>query len=200
MADSTTSPAEMAGILRGIIGRPTGNSKAVVERGPVSHFAAAVGSTSPIYRDQKAAEAAGFRSIPAPPTWPVAMDFCGKFEEMQPAPPPTSNPMMAALGPLMASGGLLLHGEQEFIYHRPIEVGDVLLGEGTITDAYRERVQGQDDDLHRQRDQLERRKDRRTGRHRSDEPDPSHLALIDTGACDRLWRECEVNDEPLSWG
>ena len=30
----------------------------------------------------------------------------------------------------------MLHGEQEFEYHRPVEVGDVLVGEGKITDLY----------------------------------------------------------------
>ena len=31
---------------------------------------------------------------------------------------------------------LVLHGEQEFEYHRPVEVGDVLVGEGKIKDLY----------------------------------------------------------------
>jgi hypothetical protein len=42
----------------------------------------------------------------------------------------------------MANGGLILHGEQEFIYHRPIEVGDVLVGEGKISDAYQKESKG----------------------------------------------------------
>ena len=139
VADGSASLEE---ILKGIIGKPTGRSKVVVERGPVSHFAAAVGSTSPIYRDLDAAKAAGFTSIPAPPTWPFAMEFSGKFEEIQPADGEAGNPLMAAMGPLMAKGGLILHGEQEFIYHRPIEVGDVLIGEGKITDAYQKESKG----------------------------------------------------------
>ncbi len=35
-----------------------------------------------------------------------------------------------------AKGALVLHGEQEFEYHRPVEVGDVLVGEGVIKDIY----------------------------------------------------------------
>jgi hypothetical protein len=31
---------------------------------------------------------------------------------------------------------LVLHGEQEFEYHRPILAGDVLVGEGKVTEAY----------------------------------------------------------------
>ena len=42
----------------------------------------------------------------------------------------------------MAKGGLILHGEQEFIYHRPVEVGDVLVSEGKITDAYQKESKG----------------------------------------------------------
>jgi hypothetical protein len=139
VADGAASVEE---ILKDIIGKSTGTSKVVVERGPVSHFADAVGSTSPIYRDLDAAQAAGFKAIPAPPTWPFAMEFSGKFVEIQPDEPPTPSPLLAAMGPLMANGGLILHGEQEFIYHRPIEVGDVLVGQGTITEAYQKESKG----------------------------------------------------------
>jgi N-terminal half of MaoC dehydratase len=139
VADGTASIEDT---LKGIIGKPTGKAKVVVERGPVSHFAEAVGSTSPIYRNPEAAKAAGLPAIPAPPTWPFAMEFSGKFEEIQPADAPTGNPLMAAMGPLMAQGGLILHGEQEFIYHRPIVVGDVLVSEGKITDAYQKESRG----------------------------------------------------------
>jgi acyl dehydratase len=122
--------------LKEIIGQPTGTSKVLVERGPVQHFADAVLSTSPIYHSPEAARAAGFDNIPAPPTWPFAMEFSGKFAELQPSGGPSGNPMAKALAPLMAKGGLILHGEQEFVYHRPVQVGDVLVGEGTIADAY----------------------------------------------------------------
>ena len=42
----------------------------------------------------------------------------------------------------MGGGGLILHGEQEFTYHRPVVVGDVLVGEGTVVDAYRKESKG----------------------------------------------------------
>jgi len=129
-------------VLKKIIGQPTGKAKVVVERGPVTHFADAVLSTSPIYHNPDAAKEAGFAAIPAPPTWPFAMEFSGKFEELQPADAPTGNPLMAAVGPLMAKGGLILHGEQEFIYHRPVLVGDVLVSEGKIVDAYQKDSRG----------------------------------------------------------
>jgi N-terminal half of MaoC dehydratase len=128
--------------LKGVIGKPTGTSKVVVERGPVQHFASAVRSTSPIYHDPQAARDAGFEAIPTPPTWPFVMEFSGKFGEMQSGEAPSPHPLSTVLGPLLAAGGLLLHGEQEFIYHRPVLVGDVLVGEGSIVDAYQKESKG----------------------------------------------------------
>jgi N-terminal half of MaoC dehydratase len=139
VADSATSIEE---VLKGIIGQPTEKSKVVIERGTVQHFADAVFSTSPIYHDPAAAKAAGFANIPAPPTFPFAMEFSGKFDEIQPSDAPVSNPLGKAIGPLMAKGGLILHGEQEFIYHRPVQVGDVLIGDGKIADAYQKESKG----------------------------------------------------------
>jgi hypothetical protein len=129
-------------VLKSIIGQPTGKSKVVVERGPVQHFADSLLSTSPIYHSPEAAKQAGFDNIPAPPTWPFAMEFSGKFTEIQPGDAPTGNPMMTAMGPLMAKGGMILHGEQEFLYHRPIQVGDVLIGNGVIADVYQKESKG----------------------------------------------------------
>jgi acyl dehydratase len=134
--------AEAEDVLKEIIGEPTGKAKVVVERSPVQHFADAVLSTSPIYHSPDAAKAAGFGNIPAPPTWAFAMEFAGKFDEIQPADAPTGSPLAKAIGPLMAKGGLILHGEQEFIYHRPVEVGDVLVSEGKIVDAYQKESKG----------------------------------------------------------
>jgi acyl dehydratase len=127
-----------------VVGRPTGASKLVVERGPVAKFAEAVHNDSPIYQDDDAAKAAGFSAIPVPPTFAFSsLQYWGKFPEDQP-PDPTGgkNPMMEAIGTLMAKGGLVLHGEQEFEYHQPIVVGDVLHGEGTVTDYYTKQSNG----------------------------------------------------------
>jgi acyl dehydratase len=119
------------------IGKATGAWKVTVERGPVSTFAAALLDSNPIYRDVNQARAAGFEHIPAPPTFTFAMPFWGSFSEDQP-PDPTggANPMHTIMGELFAKGALVLHGEQEFQYHRPVEVGDVLVGEGRIKDLY----------------------------------------------------------------
>ena len=96
MADGAISIEE---VLKGIIGQPTDKAKVVVERGPVTHFADAVLSTSPIYRNPEAAKEAGFAAIPAPPTLPFAMEFSGKFDEIQPTDAPAGNPLGTAIGP-----------------------------------------------------------------------------------------------------
>jgi len=129
-------------ILKAIIGQPTGKSTVVIERGPVSFFADAVLEESPIYKSPEAAKTAGLANIPAPPTFAFAVENWGKFPELQPSDAMSGNPLMKALGPLMAKGGIILHGEQEFVYHRPVVVGDVLVGEGTVVDAYQKESKG----------------------------------------------------------
>ena len=129
-------------ILSTIIGKPTGTTVVTVERGQLALFADAVKEKSPIYRDARAAAEAGLAGIPAPPTYPFVMEHFGAYPELQPDDGPTGNPMAEVLGPLMANGGLILHGEQEFTYHRPVLAGDVLVGEGKVADAYRKESKG----------------------------------------------------------
>jgi acyl dehydratase len=122
---------------KSVIGKPTGAWKVTVERGPVSAFANALQDTNPVYNDRGAARGAGFPNLPAPPTFTFAMQFWGAFAEDQPPDPSGgTNPMHQVMGDLFAQGALVLHGEQEFEYHRPVEVGDVLVGEGRIMDIY----------------------------------------------------------------
>jgi acyl dehydratase len=128
--------------LKKIIGKPMSKSTVVIERGPVSNFAAAVCDPNPVYRDPEAAKQAGLAAIVVPPTFPFVMTTWGEFPEIQPEDKPTGNPMGEVIGPLMAKGGIILHGEQEFIYHRPVYVGDVLEGEGRVTDAYAKESKG----------------------------------------------------------
>ena len=129
-----------------VIGQPTGKWKIVIERGPVANFAKAVKDASPVYQDATAAEEAGFDAIPAPPTFPFAMNNWGAFAELQPddnpAAPGGTSPVMKIMGGLMSKGGMILHGEQEFTYHRPLRVGDVLIGEGKVVDLYEKESKG----------------------------------------------------------
>ena len=123
------------------IGKPVPTQTVVLERGPVSNFAKAVKDESPVYADPRAATEAGFDAIPAPPTYAFAMHHWGLFPELQ-ASEAATHPMMLALGELMSSGGLILHGEQEFTYHRPLTVGQQLTSSGSITDIYSKEGKG----------------------------------------------------------
>ena len=126
------------------IGRSLGKTRIVIERGPVSAFARSVKDESPIYQNPDAARRAGFSNIPAPPTYGFsALGFWGKFPDLQPIPDGSQgNPLAEVFGALAQSGGIVLHGEQEFVYHRPIVVGDVLLGEGRVVDLYEKESKG----------------------------------------------------------
>jgi hypothetical protein len=118
-----------------LVGQVCGRKVVTIERGPVSAFAQAVKDDTNVYRDRRAAVDAGFSDVPAPPTYPFAMAFWGTFREAQEGLEPVArNPMWEVMGNLGA--GLILHGEQEFIYHRPIVVGDVLYGVEALSDVY----------------------------------------------------------------
>jgi acyl dehydratase len=145
---AATKPRELSeethmAVDKSLIGTPTGKSKITVERGPLSNFAKAVQDDNPIYQNPEAAKEAGFDNIPAPPTWGFAMAHWGAFREQQPDDPTKGrNPVMEVIGTLMQKGGMVLHGEQEFEYHRPVMVGDVLEGEGKVTDVYEKESKG----------------------------------------------------------
>ena len=74
--------------------------------------------------------------MPAPPTFGFSIQNWGRFEELQTAEQPASNPMFEVMGKLYANGGMVLHGEQSFTYHQPIVAGDVLTYEGVVRDIY----------------------------------------------------------------
>jgi hydroxyacyl-ACP dehydratase HTD2-like protein with hotdog domain len=40
------------------------------------------------------------------------------------------------MGGLMAKGGIVLHGEEEFTYHQPVVVGDKVTKVGQVVDLY----------------------------------------------------------------
>jgi hypothetical protein len=126
-----------------IIGKPTSARKVRVERGPVEFFASSLKDDNPVYHDGAAAAAAGFDGVPAPPTFSFVMGHMGtRAEEQPPDPSGGDNPMFQTMGALMKHGGLVLHGEQEFVYHRPIVEGDVLQSYGKIADIYEKESKG----------------------------------------------------------
>jgi acyl dehydratase len=123
------------GLDTSFIGRAGGRSRIVVERGPVANFARAVKDDNPVYLDERAARDAGFDGIPVPPTFPFVAQFWGSFPENQPEDAGV-NPVGEVIAEYHKMGGLILHGEQAFTYHRPVKVGDVLDTETRITDLY----------------------------------------------------------------
>lgn len=130
--------------LKDYIGKPTGAGRVHVERGAVRRFATAVTDENPVYHDLGAARAAGFEAPPVPPTWTFTATFQGARPEDQPEDPTggAGNPMMKIMQGLMKGGGLILHGEQEFHYHRPAVCGEVLDWSGKITDIYTRESKG----------------------------------------------------------
>lgn len=121
-----------------VVGRPTGKATIAIERGPITQFASSVTDSNPIYKRRDAAIDAGFADIPVPPTFFFSgATFWGAYPEDQPPDAnPGSNPTMEVIGKLMAGGGIVLHGEQEFTYHQPIVVGDRIQSEGKVVDLY----------------------------------------------------------------
>jgi acyl dehydratase len=94
-----------------------------IERSRLQFFAKAIGETDPVYTDADAARRAGYRDIPAPPTFLFAAELdSGVLDRL-----------LADLGIPLAK---LLHGEQGFTYHRPACVGDTVTVRSKITDIY----------------------------------------------------------------
>ena len=123
--------------LDSYIGTPTFSGTVIIERAPVTEFAGALTDRNQVYRNADAAAAEGFDNIPAPPTYGFIAQNWGKWDEIQPTRDgEPRNPLNEIMGGLMANGGMILHGEQEFTYHKPAVVGQRLDYEGKITNVY----------------------------------------------------------------
>lgn len=118
-----------------LVDQPLPPQTVVVERGPVGFLARAVTDTSPVFQDARAAAAAGFDAVPAPPTFAFVMAHQGAWPELQPDGATSEHPLRHVIAELMTGGGMILHGGQAFTYHRPILVGDRLTATGRIADV-----------------------------------------------------------------
>lgn len=101
-----------------MVGRVLGRVVLPVEAGKVREFARSLQDDNPVYRDPDAARAAGFASVPAPPTYTVVV---AHFQEGRSG--------VLSLGLDLAR---VLHGEQEWTFRRTPVVGDVLTGETRV--------------------------------------------------------------------
>jgi acyl dehydratase len=105
------------------IGRTTTPQTVDVEKGRLKFFAKAIGETNPIYIDEAAAKAAGYRALPAPPTF----TFCLEME---------TNSLWDNIAAMGVPVGKILHGSQAFKYHAPICAGDRVTFQTKVSDIY----------------------------------------------------------------
>jgi acyl dehydratase len=90
-----------------------------VSRVKIAEFADAIGEPSALSRDREAAVKAGYPDVIAPPTFAIVIS-------------------MASSGEAVADPGLgldysmVVHGEQSFVYTRPLHAGDVVTATTTI--------------------------------------------------------------------
>ncbi|MFE6755706.1 MaoC family dehydratase N-terminal domain-containing protein [Streptomyces sp. NPDC057684] len=113
-------------IDRAHVGRTVGTQTLFVSRSRLRLFAKATGQSDPVYTDLDAARAAGHPDLPVPPTFFTAV----RLESPDP---------FAWLTGLGVDLNTVLHGEQEFIYHRMAHAGDTLTATERITDLYDKR-------------------------------------------------------------
>lgn len=104
---------------RRIIGKNFPSLLNEIEKGAIRRFAEAFGDNNPIYRDEAAAQAAGYRNVVAPPTFPATLGTNVDFIEV--------------LGIRHRS---VLVGEQSFEYHQPICAGDRIVVSSRVVDMY----------------------------------------------------------------
>ncbi|MDH4006443.1 MAG: MaoC family dehydratase N-terminal domain-containing protein [Desulfuromonadales bacterium] len=105
------------------IGRTSKPHTVEVEKGRLRFFAKAIGETNPVYLDEEAAKAAGYRSLPAPPTFLFSIDL------------EQDNPF-ADIEDMGINLGKILHAEQAFTYHAPICAGDSITLQSEVVEIF----------------------------------------------------------------
>ena len=94
-----------------------------IERSRLQFFAKAIGETDPVYTDAAAARDAGYRDLPAPPTFLFAAEL-------------DSGAAFQLIEDLQIPIAKLLHGEQSFTYHANACAGDTVTVRSTVSDIY----------------------------------------------------------------
>lgn len=103
------------------VGRAFTQVTARVEPGRLRYFLDTLGETNPVYRDANAARAAGYPALPVPPTYLFCLEMMDAAQPFE---------ILTALGIDLAR---VLHGEQSFVYHAPVVVGDTLTFKPCVT-------------------------------------------------------------------
>ena len=104
----------------GYVGRVFGPTEPYeVSRVKIADFANAIGEPSELCRDREAAQKAGYPDVIAPPTFAIviSMTAAGKAQ---------SDPGLGL------NYAMVVHGEQNFSYARPLHAGDVVVATTTI--------------------------------------------------------------------
>ncbi|QMU79370.1 MaoC family dehydratase [Streptacidiphilus sp. PB12-B1b] len=84
-----------------------------VGREKIREFAEAVGDPNPVYRDQEAAKALGHADVIAPPTFPFVITYRASAQVV-------NDPELGL------DFSRVVHGDQRFVYTRPVRAGDRL--------------------------------------------------------------------------
>jgi acyl dehydratase len=109
-------------INRDFIGRSFEfNEPYQVGREKIREFAAAIGDMNPLFHDVAAAQSAGHPDLIAPPTFPFVITY---------------RAMVGAIGnpDLNLDYAMVVHGEQQFSYARPLCAGDEVVVDSVIVD------------------------------------------------------------------
>jgi acyl dehydratase len=90
-----------------------------VSRVKIAEFADAIGEPSPLCRDREAAVKAGYPDVIAPPTFPIIISMA-------------STTIIQNDSDLGLDYSMVVHGEQQFTYSRPLHAGDVVVATSTV--------------------------------------------------------------------
>lgn len=104
-----------------------------IEAGKIAEFARAMRDTSNIYIDPNVAQQAGFSSIPAPLTYSTASAHYAGGDA-------TDLPLRLGL-----DLSRTVNGEQRWVYHKPMQAGQVLTGISRIASV--DRKQGRNGEM-----------------------------------------------------
>jgi acyl dehydratase len=107
-----------------VIGAAIGSVTVEVEKGRLRSFARSIGETRAVYLDEDAAQAAGFRSLPVPPTYLFCLEMLDSDAPLQ---------WLTDLGVDLLH---ILHGEQRFEYTGTAVAGDTLTFTSRLGDVF----------------------------------------------------------------
>jgi acyl dehydratase len=105
-----------------LVGKTYPATKYVVGIEKIKEYARAIGETNPLCTDEAAAKAGPYGEIVAPPTFAVlyTRDMAAQ---------------MLFDKDLALNLPMLVHGEQEFLFHRPVKHNDAVITTGTFKSA-----------------------------------------------------------------